>query len=191
MKKSEAVKERIIEAAIALIKESQGDSEEVNTRAIAERAGVGTGLINYHFQTKEHLIEICVERIIGNVITDFNPPLQQDKQKPTERLKYLMQLVADFLMKNPAISRVSILSDCKFPRTDDNTIKSITGADHVTDGLNISAQEKKILTFALIASLQALFLRKEQSNDLFGYDMNIKEQRDAVLNLLIGRLFGE
>ena len=39
--------------------------------------------------------------------------------------------------------------------------------------------------------MQALFLRKDLSKELFGYDINVKEQRDEVLDLLIDTLFGK
>ena len=185
MRKSDKVKERIMEAAIALITESSGDVTDINTRAIAERAGVGIGLINYHFQTKEHLIERCVERIIGDVISAFHPSFPPTVQTPIERLKHSTKLVGDFLMSNPAMSRISILSDFKNPRQTDNTMKSAMEVKAVAGDLEISEKGKEILAFSLISAMQALFLRK----GLLGYNMNNKEQRDELLDMLIDTLF--
>jgi AcrR family transcriptional regulator len=188
MKKSLEVKERIIEAATSLIAESEGDVSEISTRAIAEKAGVGVGLINYHFQAKDSLIEICVERMIGDVIAAFASDTKKLSQ--VESLKHSAKMVMDFLIENPAVARISILADCKTPKTEDNTMKSVMSANAKIGNLGLSDKEKFILSFALTAAMQALFLRKDQSGDVFGYDINIKEQRDTVLDLLIDSLFG-
>lgn len=189
MKKSEKVKERIIEAATSLITESAGDVANINTRAIAEKAGVGVGLINYHFQTKDNLIEICVERMIGEVIAAFSPETQA--QSPVARLKHSAKLVMDFLVENPAVARISMLSDYKNPKGDDNTMKSAMSVKLVLGSSGLPEKEQLILAFALTSVMQALFLRKDRSGEVFGYDVNIKEQRDDVLNLLIESIFGE
>ena len=60
MKDKEKVKERIINAATELIEKSGGEVKNITARAIAERSGVALGLINYHFESKENLIAICV-----------------------------------------------------------------------------------------------------------------------------------
>jgi AcrR family transcriptional regulator len=188
MKKTQEVKERIIEAATSLIAESEGDVTGISTRAIAEKVGVGVGLINYHFQTKDNLIEICVERMIGEVIAAFAP--ETKKLSQVESLKHSAKMVMDFLIENPAVARISILTDCKTPKPDDNTMKSVISVNAKIGNLGLSDKEKFILSFALTTAMQAIFLRKDQSGDVFGYDVNIKEQRDNVLGLLIDSLFG-
>ena len=188
MKKSEEVKEKIIEVTISLIHESAGDVAEINTRAIAEKAHVGIGLINYHFQTKENLIEICVERMIGKVISVFAPSAPE--LTPTARLKHSVKLVFDFFIANPAVTRISILSDCKNPKQDDNTMKSVMGICKGSDDFKIPENKRFIFAFTLVSVMQAMFLRKDQSNEYFGYDLNIKKQRDEVLDLLIDNIFG-
>ena len=47
------IKEQIINAAIDLIKETNGSIDKITIRQIAKRAGVGVGLINYHFQSNQ------------------------------------------------------------------------------------------------------------------------------------------
>jgi AcrR family transcriptional regulator len=40
-----------------------GDIKKITIRRIAEEAGVGVGLINHYFETKDNLIEVCVQKI--------------------------------------------------------------------------------------------------------------------------------
>lgn len=188
MKRSDEVRERIIAATTRLIVNSDGDVMDINTRAIAQEAQVGVGLINYHFQTKENLIEICVERMINKVIAAFDPLLQE--QDPVARLGHTAQLVFDFLVENPAVSKISMLSDHSKPKVDDNTMRSTLGMDRVLGEVEGSGSVRMLLTFALVSTMQALFLRREQSGELFGYDIRDKAQRDEVLELLVNALFG-
>ena len=188
MKKSVEVKEKIIEATICLISESDGDVTTINTRAIADKAQVGIGLINYHFQTKESLIEICVERMIGRFVFKISPSALE--QAPVLRLKHTAKRVFDLLMDNPAISRISFLSDHKNPKMDDNTVKSALGFCKVLCDFEIPERERFVLAFALISIIQTLFLRKDQSGELFGYDINVKQQRGEMLEMLIDSMFG-
>ncbi len=187
MTRSDQVKEKIIEATIDLINASEGDVAHIGTRAIAERAGVGLGMINYHFQTKEHLIEICVERIIGDVIGAFRPEIPSDSLSPSEKAGLTAKQVADFLFDNPAVSRISILSDLKNPKALDNTIRSVMGLESTIASMDIPEKECHIMAFALVSAMQALFLRQE----LFGLDMKTKEQRDKTIDMLVQRLFAQ
>jgi AcrR family transcriptional regulator len=185
VKKSIEVKERIIAATIELISESAGDVADINTRSIAEKAEVGVGMINYHFQTKERLIEICVERIIGDEISAFKPTGVKAAHTPVSRAKHTAKQVADFLFSNRAVSRISILSDMKNPKDADNTMRSVLGLESTIKELNLPEQERQLMAFALVSTMQALFLRPE----LFGMNMHSKEERDKTLDTLIDRIF--
>lgn len=187
MKKSEQAKENIISVTTRLIQESNGNLEEVTIRKIAQEAGVGIGLINYHFQSKDQLIEICVQRIISSVIHTFRPDILKDLQ-PIDRLKAVSKLVVDFLMDNPKVSRISILGDHVNPDTEDNTMKTVAGFLHALAGSDIAEPKRKMLLFALTSILQAAFLRKGISEECFGIDFNDKEERDCFIDDIIDRL---
>lgn len=189
MKSSEEVRQKIIDVTIDLINRSNGAIEAITTRAISEKAGVGVGLINYHFQTKENLIEICVQRIIGTIITKFKP-VANEKLNVKDRLKSTAKEVADFLVENPSVSRISILSDHIKPQIFDNTMKSVQGFLLGLSDSDMSDRDKKILVFALTSVLQALFLRRELSKELFQLDFSIKQERDIFIDIIIDNMFG-
>jgi len=186
--KATNTKERIIAATIGLINESDGDIASISTRTIAERAEVGVGMVNYHFQTKDRLIEICVERIIGDVISEFRPEILASQQSPAERVGFTARLVADFLYDNEAMSRISILSDLQHPKDDDNTMLSVRGIEYTIGdtALGEVGSERRLAAFALVSVMQALFLRPHA----LGLDMRDKQQRDELLNQLVELIFG-
>jgi AcrR family transcriptional regulator len=57
-------------SAIDLIIETR-DLKKVTIRRIARRAGVGVGLINYHFHTKEDCIARAVEVFINRIVQQW------------------------------------------------------------------------------------------------------------------------
>jgi len=188
LKRAEDVKEKIIHATVRLIADSEGDIASLSTRAIAASAGVGIGLINYHFQTKDNLIEICVERMIGKVIESFSPDVQA--LAPIERLKESSKTVMDFLVANPAVARISILSDSKNPKIGDNTMKSVSAAVIAFSDAGLPKKELHLLSFTLISVMQSMFLRRDHAKEVFGFDINEKKERDSALDRIIESIFG-
>lgn len=188
LEKSEKTKEKIIAQATALIKEHNGDTEKVTVRRIAERCGVSAGLINHYFGSKDGLIERCVQRIIGGVIHSFRPgPCESESRAGI--LKHVAKQVADFLMDNPQISRISILGDLKQPREKDNTMGAVWGFAGCMPGRR--PREEDILSaFLLTAVLQESFLRRDVLQANLGVDFYDKAQRDAYIDFVVDRLTG-
>lgn len=189
MEKSELAKEKIIEVTIDLIQKANGETHKITTRAIAKEAGVGVGLINYHFESKENLVEICVQRIISDVIKSFKPDAN-DKLNSISRLKKVTKMVANFLIQNPSVSKISILGDMNAPKEADNTMKTVNGFLFSMEDYNISKEEKMLLSFGLTSILQAAFLRKDIMKESLGLDFNNKKEREIFIDFIIDRLFG-
>ena len=61
----------IIQTTMELIHEKGNFVDEITVREICKKAGVGLGLVNYHFGNKEQLIEVCVERMINSIVAQF------------------------------------------------------------------------------------------------------------------------
>ena len=104
------VKERIIRATVSLIENSDGFVENITLRAIAQEADIAVGLINYHFGTKQNLIEICVQRS-SHVMETF--PIRHSKDgnasENKNRTSHFTGSVFTFLIHHPQIAKISIL----------------------------------------------------------------------------------
>lgn len=191
MKKTGDIKEKIINATTELIMESKGNSENITTRAIAEKTNIGIGLVNYHFQTKENLVEICIQRIIKNVISSFKRDRASNvQQSGMTQLKNTAAAVADFIIENPEVSRISILGDNKNPKIDDNTMNTVKGFSYSSGGSGAPEGRELIALFALTSTMQAMFLRKDICTEIFGFDIGDKCKRDIFISELIYILFG-
>lgn len=183
--KSERTRERIMEQTIALIQASNGLTENITLRKIAEQSSVGLGLINHYFGTKDNLIEACVQRIIGGVIGAFRPELA-DGEDCVAATKRVAKQVMDFLMGHPEISKISILGDLKQPQERDNTMGTVYGFGRRLSGGHIE-RTHKINAFMITAVMQVAFLRKELLLSTLGIDFYDKAQRDALIDDLIER----
>ncbi len=188
MEKSELTKERILSQTIALIEESGGDTNRITIRKIAERAQVGVGLINHYFESKEKLIESCVQRIIIGVISSFKPDIGESLPR-IDRIKLIAKLVMDFLMSSQQISRISILGDMSNPKELDNTTRTIYG--FAGGGLKEKPSDEDIHeAFILTSILQQSFLRRDLLKKSMNVDFYEKKERDIYIDRIVDTIYG-
>ena len=173
-------KETIMQAAIALIEEKGEDLGTITVREICKKAGVGLGLLNYHFGNKDKLIELCVERIINGIIEQF----QSIREKtvgftPFEKLEYLGNMTLDFMFKHPAVSRISVITDMNRPKLSDNTHRTYAAYLPLVAACRPDWDEATVRrkTFCLISVMQQTFLRYETVQTMMDMDLRQKENR--------------
>lgn len=192
MKDKTNLKETIIYATTELIQECNGDVNKITLRKISERAGVGLGLINYHFGSKEQLIVLCVQRIINNVVMCFSPDKktydEKDGLEDKDRLEDWAKQVYDFLFENYAISSISILGDMQNYHVKSNSVYTQKGFSMAIQN-DISEEKKRLLAFMLTSSMQVAFLSGNTSKEILGYDLRIKRERDSFVESLVKLLF--
>jgi AcrR family transcriptional regulator len=184
-------RESIMEATMGLIREHD-DGAKITIRDIASRANVGIGLINYHFQTKENLINKCVQRMIGSIIEGFDPLYKSLKMKPMDKLIYLIKLNADFLVSNIGISSISITNDIISGNSSDNTVQTIRAYFPVLKevyGDKKTDDELGVILHILISSVQTAFLRRNVIRETEGIDFLDKKQRDKFIDKIIENIF--
>lgn len=179
------IKSKIINVTIDLIKETNGNPDEITIREISKRAGIGVGLVNYHFQSKENLIDLCVQKIVANVISKSKPDMKG--LSPIEQLKRSVKIPIDFIMEHPEISKISILGDLMRGQVNDNTFQTL--AKYYFYANNLEASDDAFFKAALlIHGLQGIFLRWQLYRDKF--DFSDKSQRDKLIDCLIEKVFG-
>ena len=188
MKNMNDVKENIISVTTDLIEQSNGNIKNITARAIAEKAGVGLGLINYHFGSKDNLVATCVQRIIGKVIMGFSTEKEYANDK--ERVTAWAIYVFDFLFEHPAISRISILGDLQNYTIKCNSVYSQKGF-MLALTKDIEDKDKPLLSFILTAAMQTAFLSGTAAKELLGYDFMKQTDRIAFIKKLVTTIFDD
>lgn len=186
MDKTEAVKERIITSTTELIVQNNGEVKNITARMIAQRAGVGLGLINYHFKSKDNLITECVQRIIGKVVARFHD--EQEYATDKERLTAWATRVFNFLFEYPAVSRISILGDFHDYTPNCNSLLTQKGFMHALSDNN---NHNRTMIFMLTSVMQAAFLGSQTVGNMLGYDLDEPEQRALYIKKLVDILMKE
>ncbi|NMD37955.1 MAG: TetR/AcrR family transcriptional regulator [Christensenellaceae bacterium] len=181
------VKENIIDATTELIQKSNGNLDQVTIRNIANKAGVSIGLINYYFESKKKLIEICVERIIKQIIFSFKFN-QEINDKPKDKLLSGTISVFKFLKENPEIVKVSILSDLSSPNMNTNSVTSFKGIINALPD-SFPKDKKNVVAFMLLSTIQSAFLLRNVTKDLLDFDLYTDEGIQSFFQYVIDLLF--
>jgi AcrR family transcriptional regulator len=180
-------RENIIQTTTQLIREYE-DINKITIRDIALRSEVGVGLVNYHFQTKENLIDICVLRIVSQFIEEIERLYENLDMAPIDKLKYVFKAKCAFIVANPILSKTSMILDLNSASLEDNTHQAAKLHFKVLKeiyGERKSDSEIFGILHIIMSSIQFLFLR----NNVLKMDTNIdfydQEQRDRYIEYII------
>ena len=180
-------KEAIIKATTELIEENNGDVKAVTARAIAERCDIALGLINYHFKSKDKLIELCVQRIVNRILLCFYSAPDSGGNMIQSVINQAKQ-VMDFFFDNKAMAKIFILSDFKNYDVKSNSVSTQNGFK-IAVGDRVDNRKKKLLCFILTSAIETAFLTGNSSHEILGFDLNDKEERDFFVEDAVYMLF--
>ncbi len=186
-------KEAIMQAAIDLIKEKGDRMDEITVRDICKRAGVGLGLVNYHFESKDNLIELCVERIVNGVVDRFRSIREKTEGlTPFEKLDCLGSMTLTFLFEHYAVAKISILADMKTPKGEDNTQRTYLAYLPLVSACRPEWDKATVeyKTFCLIAIMQQVFLRHEALLHTQGIDLTDPAVRKSFHTQILHDILG-
>jgi hypothetical protein len=69
-------------------------------------------------------------------------------------------------------------------------MKTVMGFSISLSDIDIEVKHKKLMLFGLTSILQAVFLRKNISSACLGFDFNVKEERDMLIDFYVENMFG-
>jgi AcrR family transcriptional regulator len=183
------IKNQIIDATIVLIEENGSNTDNITIQNICDRVGIGSGLVNYHFQTKENLIAQCVQKIIGDVIGKLDTIYNSLKNMTSEEsLRFMAKSTCSYLVSHESISRISILTDLNNSSLKDNTAQTVSAYFPLIrkvcpDSMSDQAVKEKI--YLLTLTLQAVFMRSNSLEEEIGIDFHDEQQRAKFVDKVI------
>ena len=106
-------------------KKKGDDPQKLTIRELAGRLGIGVGLVNYHFGSKEVLVNRCVKKMIMSIVEEFHKVRTSlAYMKPKEKLNYLCLMTFDYLYTKPNVSKVALIYDLGNTSNDDNDVRT-------------------------------------------------------------------
>jgi AcrR family transcriptional regulator len=180
-----STRNRILKAAVRLL--FKGEPENFTTRDIAQEAGVNAAAINYHFQSKENLVEEAVFAASAKAFSQGLAILKETSLPPRERLRkfyegYSMGLVEfkwitrtafrDFLMNERGSGRyVGLLRDM------------VAETAHLIRETGAAESEQKAM--ALISGVCFPFLMMGSLAGIGAFDFGNPDLRNRYIGLLV------
>ncbi len=187
-------KELIIQATISLIEEKGENIEAITMREISKKAKVRLGLVNYYFENKDKLISICVEKIINGIVDKFNMISEQTKKcTPYEKLERLGSMTLSFLFDHYAVSKISIMTDMRSPKENDNTHRTYLSFLPLVASCrpDWNIDKVKRATYCLITTMQQAFLRHEIILLTQGVNLLNLEERNKFHSQMLKDILGD
>lgn len=185
----ENIKEKIINETIKLIEEKGSNPDNITIRDICSRVGIGAGLVNYHFQTKENLIRLCVQKIIDNVIKQYHSVYETlDGMAPMEKLRFMAKSTCTYLATHENISRISILTDMTSTNENDNTAGTVAAFFPLFRRVcptEITDDEVKKRVYLMALTFQSVFLRSALLKKEIDFDFQNEQQRGQLVDKII------
>lgn len=178
-------RDRIMQATVDLLNEAD-DPDQITIRQIAGRAGVGVGLINYHFQSKENLLNEAVAAIMGQEAARWLDAANQPDADPVTRLKALLRETSRVAFQYPLLSQISVSH-------------ALMEADLTVEQMALpllreiyqnrrDEREMRLLAFTLIKATQAALLCAGALRDFSGIDLYDERQRSIAIDIMVDTL---
>lgn len=190
------MKQNIIKAAIALMEREKSKVEEVTVRDIAAEAGVGVGLINYHFGSKDELLRQCADSAVAQELSKFRIAVERlSELTPLERLREMAKRSCDYMAEHPELNRLSLITDLRRESfLEDNTddcMAAFLPLVAEAGGTELIDSQTAFRTHILVHALQAGILRSASILERIGLDFYQKADRDKFVDMTINQLFWE
>jgi AcrR family transcriptional regulator len=173
-------------AAVRRMLTENGRPLNLTIRQIADRAGVGVGTINYHFQTKDRLIYGAVNSMLVSMADSLTVNGTVPQDHPFSQLRDFLVATSDLLIEHFGMYKLHIqyelvLGNMKTPSY------LLPLLDKACGGRK-SEQEIKLIALQLVSTMQVIFLQPESFKTYCGIDIFDKGQRDTAIDIMLSNI---
>jgi AcrR family transcriptional regulator len=190
MNEKDTAKQRLVDVTTELI--CQGKKpHEITVADITERAGVGNGMVNYHFQSKDNLLRTAVKRVMECAKNHLSEKLNKYiDATAADKLTIILKETTKHFVENPEICKIAIMDNLENEpeslhllsdfKQYNQCIKEIFG----DDSCKVWIANCIIAGFLNYSFLKADALKKETKFDF--YD---ETQRNEAINRVIKTIY--
>ncbi len=182
-------KERLIDVTINMICQGKKPSG-ITVKDITEKAELGNGMINYHFQSKDNLIRLAVKKVITCATELLGEKMKKkENESPIERLTIILKEVVNFIAHNSEISKIAILDDLENNQGKAHLLSSEESYNKCLKELyGDNAHKLWIKNYLIAGYINYIFLKAENIKDEMGFNFYNKEDRERSIENLIDEL---
>lgn len=182
-------KERLIDVTIKMICQGKKPSE-ITVKDITEKAELGNGMVNYHFQSKDNLIRLAVKKVINCATKLLGEKIKlKESEPPIEKLTIILKEVVNFIANNSEISKIAVLDDLENGQGTAHLLSSEKSYNRCLKELYGDNMNKLWIKNYLIAGyINYIFLKAENIKNETGFDFYNKEDREKAIETLIDEL---
>lgn len=190
MGEKDTAKQRLIDVTIELICEGKKPAD-ITVAEITERAGLGNGMVNYHFQSKDNLMRAAIKKVIICVKNSLPDKLKAyGNDCACKRLSFLLKQVADFFAENTEICKIAILDNLENDETTSHILSDVEVFNDCFKEIRRDNEARISMDNYMIASfLNFIFLKAEVIKKENHFDFYDKAQRDEALDHLVNNLY--
>ena len=182
--KKEETKKKIIAVTAALL-DSVENPDDITIRQIAEGAGIGVGLINYHFTSREKLMhEVVSKKMESLAVTLEN--MDEYKDDPLKYLKNMLINLSDIATENRRLNKISLEYDLL--KGDFKTSLYLLPILREIFKGSKSETDLRLIAFQIIVTTQSIYLRQDAFHMLTGINIEIKSERDSLIKSIVDNL---
>ncbi len=180
-------KTRIIQTAMAMLAEDMGP-EEITVRAVARRAGVSVGLINYHFGDKETLLNAAVGVTMEDMARQWVRRNAQEQDDPEDLLRRMLRELSEVAVQYETSTRIAVRYELLSGNME--TVQYVLPVLRRIFGPAVSEEEVRVAGFEIISTLQLVLLRPDSFMRYSGIDVTTREGRERLIDLLVNKICG-
>ncbi len=182
-------KDKILEATLEII--SNEGFQNVTVRKIAVRAGVNVAAINYHFGSKDNVINEALEYLMVQA-RDIFKCLKNHRETPEQRLKNLIEKLARNFSKYPDQIKYLIYQSI-YEQANPNKFQEYLKTEGI-DLIKTTIQQirpaeddaaLKMRILQLFSCLAFPVLLGNRTLEVFGVELDEPKKRSSYIELLI------
>ncbi|MFM9330592.1 TetR/AcrR family transcriptional regulator [Paenibacillus mesotrionivorans] len=181
-------RQSILDTAKILLDEA-ADLDKITIRQIAERAGVGIGLINYHFKSRDNLLRIAIGDIMSQTIFAMNDPAAFSGLEPSARLKELLKELYTFGSRNEKLIRFVLAHELATGNMQAPLLLIPLLRDIFQHQKN--DMQLRIIALQILYPIQITALHPNAFHLYSGIQLTIPEERNRFIDLLIDNLVNQ
>ena len=178
-------KERLLDAAVELLGEKKEPSK-ITSRSLAERAGVSLGSINYHFRSKDNLLNEAVSRMTSEIAESWLRPVKGFEDDPVGALKMLLKETSRAMVSHAHLSKITVTNIFKQGNFDVPLV--ILPLLRTIYREQKDEQELRLIAFQLVIPMQVAFMHDRAFLLYAGYNLYDDQQRDQMIEKQVDNL---